>query len=314
MKNLRYISDYTKFILMGHLLNPLWHDRLRRRKRRGYYNYRRVNRYLEPYLPFVKSLKLTGKKIADTDIRRDNKIFSIWFQGEENAPRLVKACFQRLRQFYGDRVVILDNDTLWEWVTLPEYIKEKWERKKIVPANFSDICRVALLHQHGGMWFDATDYLTSRVPQWIEDSDLFIYMEGGRITPYTFIQSCFMRGVKGNELLGGVLELIYEYWKKENKAVDYFLFHFLFRFLVENNEEAAEIFERMPKVNQDPTHNLWFKYLTEPYSDETFRRATEGTFFQKTTFKSKQAFHPNEGTIADYIINNKIKSGDESVK
>lgn len=289
-----------KFTLFGHILNPLWHSRLRRRQTRGYWQHKVVDNYLREYKDFVRGLKLDG---APTQDGSGEKIFSIWFQGEDKAPKLVKKCFARLRKFYGDRFVVLDNTTLPQWISLPEHIERKWKEGKIVPANYSDICRIELLHQHGGMWFDATDYLTERVPQWVEDADLFIYLEGGHITPHTFIQSCFMRAKKGHPLFGAWRELISEYWRHEDEAVDYFLAHFLLRFLVENNEEAARLFHAMPQVAQDPTHRLWFGHRDEPYSEELYRELTKDAFFQKTNFKCKSGQQPAPGTMADFIIN-----------
>lgn len=304
VRELDIFYQNIKFLVAGHILNPLWHDRLTRRTRRGHYNYKRVEHFLQKYKSFVENLHLPALETKDTG----NNIYSIWFQGEANAPQLVKVCFSRLRAAYPDRFIVLDNSNLWDYISMPDFLKRKWEEKKIVPANFSDICRVSLLYQHGGMWFDATDFLTSRVPQFIEEADLFMYLEGGKITPHTLIQSCFMKAVKNHPLFGALLEFIYEYWRHENKAADYFLFHFMLRFLIENNQEALRIFRRMPQIPQDPTHNLWFHYLNSPYSDALYQEATKDSFFQKTTFKSKEVKHPIAGSMADYIINGKIKN------
>lgn len=299
------LKEEISFILNAHILNPIWRQRDKRRIVRGVYSWKKAESYLKRYHDFVE--RLEPEEIKEKDAREEGKIFSIWFQGEENAPRLVKVCFKRLREAYGERYVVLDDKTLWDWIKLPEHIVEKWRKGIITNAHFSDICRVALLYTHGGMWFDATDFLTSKVPQWIEDADLFIYLTGDKITPGKLIQSCFMRARKGHPLLKMLLDFAEEYWKKEDKIIDYFLLHYMLRYLVENNKKAAEYFYKMPQIAQDPTHNIWYDFINEPYSEELYKKATEKTFFQKTTFKWKEAEHPKPGTMADYVVNGRIK-------
>lgn len=297
------IYQNFKFTMLAHVLNPLWNSRIKRRRTRGRHSYTYVSHYLKKYKPFVENITFTGK--PEKNAEGEEKIFSIWFQGEENAPALVKVCFSRLRETYGDRFIVLDRNTIKEWVKLPDFIYEKWEKGIITPAHFSDICRVALLYQNGGMWFDATDYLTEKVPQWIEESDLFIYLEGNRITPGTLIQSCFMRARKNHPLFKGLLDFIYEYWSQEDRLVHYFLLHYMMRYLTENNPEALRLFLAMPQVNQDPTHILWHEHHKEPYSRELYDLDTKDTFFQKTSFKRKSARNPLPGSVADIILQGK---------
>lgn len=293
-----------KFILHAHILNPLWRERNKRRNVRCFYCYKRVEALLDRYRGFVNALRIQPQEKERK--KTDEKIFSIWFQGRENAPQLVKVCMQRLENLYGDRYRVLDSDDLAGMLEIPDFITDKWKAGIISAAHFSDICRIELLYKFGGMWFDATDYITEPVPQWIEESDLFIYACGDVITPHKLIQSCFMRARQGHPLMGALREFLYEYWRNEKKLADYFLLHYMFRFLVENNQEAARLFGEMPVVHQDPTHVLWHKNRDKPYSDALYLESTQGTFFQKTTFKCKSAVNPKPGSVADYIINDKI--------
>lgn len=293
-----------EFIIKAHILNPLWRERTKRRNVRCLCSYRRVEAFLEKYRDFVRNLPVG--EAAPASPREDERIFSIWFQGLENAPKLVKVCMERLTRTYGDRHIVLGEKELFEMITLPEPVMRNWREGTITAAHLSDICRVELLYSYGGMWFDATDFLTSPVPEWVEESDLFIYNCGDVITPQKLIQSCFMRAVKGHPLMGALRAFLYEYWKNEHKLIDYFLLHYMLRFLVENNEEAYRLFYSMPVVHQDPTHILWHKNRDLPFSEELYRESTKDSFFQKTTFKCKSAEKPIPGSVADYIINGKI--------
>lgn len=58
---------------------------------------------------------------------------------------LVKACYNSLKQLTGYSLIVIDNTNWREYVKLPGYIVEKWEKGRIPAAMFSDLLRVELL-------------------------------------------------------------------------------------------------------------------------------------------------------------------------
>lgn len=53
------------------------------------------------------------------------------------------------------------------------------EKGIITNTHFSDLLRIELLINHGGLWLDATTYLTGTLPNYISENDfLFIEMVG----------------------------------------------------------------------------------------------------------------------------------------
>lgn len=288
-----------RLVTFGHILNPFWGDRIGRRKRRYKATYKSAMHYLKRYAPYVRNIvpeKPTAKSTGE-------KAFTIWYQGEENAPALVKSCIRSMRRNIQLDVVVLTDKTLFDYISLPDYIVEKWKAGKIPHTQFSDICRVELLYQHGGLWLDATDYVTTPIPQYIMDEDFFLFMAGEKIRgSYAVIQSCFIRGKKGNPVLGLWRKAIFEYWKYEDSKINYFIHHLLLKLCLENNEIAARNFAKMPKVVQDPTHALWGEHCLDPYSKEDFEKLTAGACFQKTNFKDKRLNGDLSGTMAEYIL------------
>ena len=85
------------------------------------------------------------------------RVWFCWLQGLEQAPPLVKLCYEALRQKLPDReIVVIDAKNVFDYITLPEEIVEKWKRGIIGPAHFSDLIRLELLVRYGGYWIDAT--------------------------------------------------------------------------------------------------------------------------------------------------------------
>ena len=297
--NMNFSGIFTKLklVLFCHILNPLWYPREKRRKIRTNYLVKTADRYFQKYLPAVKDVKET--KVINND--KKEKIFSIWLQGEKNAPDLVKACFKTIRKHCKQELVVLDEKTLFEYIKLPDVIMEKRKQGLIKNAHFADICRVELLYQYGGIWLDSTAFVTEPIPQFIIDSDFFMFL----VNPewgfgYSFVQNCFIRARKGAYLLAAWRAMILDYWMHEERELDYFMHQLLFKTLITHDERAKKYFEEMPHVLQDGTHALWWGYKDKPFDRKLFKEITKDAFFQKTTFKNLEDVIP--GSFADKIL------------
>ena len=278
--NLARFIAMTNIMMRGHILNWPWRNRVHRRAVRSDVISEIIPQYFKRYLSAVDSVKEC--EVENND--KNDKIFTLWLQGEENAPPLVKACFRSVRKNCKQELVVLDEKTVFDYISLPEDIMEKRRAGKIAHAHFADICRVELLYRYGGYWLDSTGLATSEVPKWIEDEDFFVYLAGKNVgSPYSFMQNCFIRARKGSVLLAAWRAMILEFWKHENSNFDYFMHQLLFKTLVQNDERAKKYFEKMPHVDQDPTHALWWDYNDKPFDQKQFDKVTSGSFFQKLT-------------------------------
>lgn len=301
-----------RYCVRGHILNPLWRKRKDRRKVRTSVVIEEKLRYFDFYRSEVMNMTLE----ALPEVTNDNnawkgdkgekeRLFTIWLQGEEQAPPLIKACIRSMHRYAGMPVVVLDEKSISDWISLPDYIIRKYEKGIISRAHFSDICRVELLYRYGGVWADSTALFTSPIPKMVMNQDFFVFMtnpESSLGGSYAFIQNCFIRAKRGTLLISFWRNLMHLYWKNENKLIDYFAHQMLFKYLVTVNDKASESFSKMPKVDQESTHALFWAYKDEPYDEELFKKVTAGTFFQKTTFKDPSAANPKPGSFAERII------------
>ena len=294
------LNFHIGFLVRGHILNPLWHSRDVRRHKRLEATSQTVNKYLSRYSDEISKI---CPPVPNNTAKEPERAFAIWLQGEDNAPDSIKACIKSMRRHLDCRLEVLDENSLFDWISLPDYIIDKWKTGKMSNAHFSDICRIELLFQHGGYWFDATDYVTDGVPDLIKDSDFFVFMAGRKIKSWIgYIQNCFIRAKKGNQLIGLWREAIFEYWKKENSVINYYVHQMLFKLLVETNNTAKRLFAEMPRIDQDPTHVLWYDHRNDPYDKVLYEKYTSPTFFQKTNFKDENARNPIPMTMAAYIF------------
>ncbi len=296
--NIARFFAMTDVVLRGHILNWPWRSRVHRRQVRSDVISKIIPQYFKRYLPAAAAIK--ERKVVKNN--KNEKIWTIWFQGEEKAPALVKACFRSVRRHCKQELIVLDDKTIFDYITLPQEIIDKYHTGKIAHAHFADICRVELLYEHGGIWLDATAFVTAPLPEWIEKEDFFVYLAGQHVgSPYSFMQNCFIRSRKGAYLLDAWRAMILDYWMHENHNFDYFMHQLLFKTLVMNDERAKKYFAKMPHVDQDPTHSLWWDYQHKPFDQKTFDKVTSGAFFQKVTYRGSE--HPVPGSFADVMIN-----------
>lgn len=293
------------FIWKGHVTNWFWRPSLQRRIVRERVHMELLTRELKKLIPFIKKLKAP----APVDTAADEKVFSLWLQGEENAPNLIKKCLDSVRRKYKDSYVLLDKNNLKDYIELPDFVIEKWKNGVLIPAHLSDIIRIELLWKYGGYWMDATNFMTGDFPDEIKKADFSMLLANGNIIPHMFVQNCFIRAKKGDPLLGMWREVVLEYWKHNGRPQYYYLVQTLFRMLVTYNPEAKALFEKMPKLSMDPAHVLWYEIGNQPFDEKRYQKMCEGAFFQKCTYKPlKPGYGVNEiipGSFADVVINKK---------
>ena len=102
-------------------------------------------------------------------------IWWCWLQGEDNAPAICKACLNSLRKYFAEyKIIVVTEQNMYDYVHLPHYILEKYEKGIIDNAHFSDILRTSLLVEYGGVWIDSTVYCTGYNTPFF-DYPLFVY-------------------------------------------------------------------------------------------------------------------------------------------
>lgn len=295
---MRFLAKFY-IVIMGDILNPLWWSREKRRERRYVVITKTLTKYLKKYLSVVKNIPYT--KATDNP---DEKIYSIWQQGEDNAPKIVRTCWDSMRKHCSQELVILDEKTLLKHIKLPDFIMKKRALGKIGHAHFTDIARVELLYKYGGIWMDSTLFITQPVPDNILSSDFFMFTAKQVLDwSYAGFQNFFIRAKKNSYLLNAWRAMIFEYWRDESGGrIDYLVHQLLFKVLVENDPRAKKEFEKMPKIDLAPTHQLWFLYKNKPFDKKIFDQISKSVFMQKTTYRNPE-YVPN--SFADVITKGK---------
>ncbi len=228
--------------------------------------------------------------------QQSKKVWVCWLQGMENAPALVQKCYESLLEHLKDReIILLTEDNYRNYVSFPSHIQEKIDSNIITRTHFSDLLRLELLLNHGGTWIDATVLCSgSNIPSYMLDSQLFTFqsLKPGLDGHPTCLSSWFMTGCTNHPILLLTRQLLYAYWARNNKMVDYFLLHDFFQLAIEvYPEEWSQV---VPFCNSVP-HILLLR-LFEPYSDEIWQATRTQTPFHKLSYKFSQSEFEKENT------------------
>ena len=241
-----------------------------------------VNYFSRKYLPAINNLE--QKEIS---VEQPETIWQFWDNpAGKTTPEIVKSCLESVDKFKGNfEHKILDKSSIENYTDLPDYVLDKFKKRQIDYIHFSDLLRLNLLKNHGGIWLDATGYMTDFIPKYIIDEDFFVFLTGELSSfPYAFMQNCFIRSKKGSFLCEGWYLMCVEFWKKQTKTIDYFQHQLMFKTLVEKNSTAKKIFSQMPHLPEYETHQLT-NILLQKFDAGQWERIKKMSFFQKTTYK-----------------------------
>lgn len=250
-------------------------------------------KYLSRYLKMLSEQKQAEKA-------EENKtIWFCWLQGEENAPPIIAKCLQSIRRYCPDyKVVVLTWENIKDYTNIPDYIYEKNKQGIISNTHFSDLLRLALLTQNGGLWIDATVFLTAPLPDEIIKSDFFAFHAKSFVSNNNWL----IKADAGNVLLEKLKCLLFAYWQNETKVIDYFFFHIFFDLLVENDKECAEIWQKTPVIYDD-CYDLEGHYFS-PYDEKTWQNIKSKTSIHKLSWKYKK--QPDEVSFLAHFLNNEL--------
>lgn len=230
--------------------------------------------------------------------QKPNKIWICWFQGMDAAPQLVKACYLSICKHLGAKyeITVIDENNIYKYVQFPEFIIEKYKKGYISKTMFSDIVRLELLSQYGGIWIDATVFCSGEdIPSYMLNDDLFLFqiVEPDLLTQATRIDSWYISSCQNNKLILLTKYLLFDYWQHYNILVDYFLMFDFFEMAISvYNSEWRQVipFSRCASCLLQPR-------LFDQYDDSLWCGITKQTPFHKLTYKFEETYHCDESKL-----------------
>ncbi|MCQ2256820.1 MAG: capsular polysaccharide synthesis protein [Bacteroidaceae bacterium] len=214
-------------------------------------------------------------------------IWQCWWQGTNNLEGITKICTNSVKNNSGKYSVILLSWRNYEkYVNIPEIIIKKHKKGKITLTELTDIMRMNLLFQNGGLWLDTTMLVTQPISKDNIELPFYTCREECRdhsyVSDYRWNTSC-IGGQKNNPLFGFVAKMFEVYWTHEDELIDYYLFDYLIELGYEYVESIRNEIDNLP-LNNPNKHSMQDK-LNQTYNEIDWIQLLNNTKFFKLSRK-----------------------------
>lgn len=244
-------------------------------------------------------------------------IFQFWDSHNGKLPYVVKLSFTSVRKFAPDwNHIILNLHNIHNYLDLPGFLFDKLSKEDngFNLTFFSDIVRVALLQQYGGLWLDATVLIAKNFKYF---SPLPLFFSFYRdLKPKNFkdwenynrnyfswtpfhevnLLNSILWSTRYYPLWNFLYDSLINFWKENNYPPDYFMFQILFEIIKDKKPEAL--------IGWVRTEDLSPHLLQRYFFDKNFPiDALDPIFFHKLTYLPA----PKPSTLGyEYFIKNEL--------
>lgn len=232
-----------------------------------------------------------------------------WLQGLAEAPQVVRNCYKSALAAYAGKgkVTLITEDNYRDYVTFPQEIQAKIKRGIIAGAHLADLIRLELLINYGGIWTDATVFYSGALPDFLLRNRLFAYqiVKPGRDGQAIPMSNWLLVSPKRNRLLLITRDLLYAYWRKHDKLLDYYIFHIFFQLAAEACPgDWAEV---IPVGSGAP--HLLGQRLFDQFEPDFWQAIKEQTSIHKLSYKFPPGMFLQKGTYFAKVVAQGGKNG-----
>ena len=262
----------------------------------------------------------------------NNTIWITWFQGWDNAPEISQKCLESWKHYNPDwNIIQLDSENYKDYCNID----------KVLPGlrtnniSLSDILRLFLLKENGGVWVDSTLFCNKPLDLWIYDiNDSFLFTREDKM-----IATWFIATKSNSHIIDVWYNNMVNYWKYRISETDpfeqqYGWIHSLFRHSYSQDEKFRTIFDSWNKIDclSDGSQRgrgphffaPYVKYFYNPISNEIKNRIDSKvdpvyklSYKVNTDWRSSDArgIHPtNQKLKMNYPCNSELNYLLETIK
>ena len=261
-------------------------------------------------LDFVLKLRKEAQIDESSSIKKEvttefpKIIWTMWQQGEAQMPETVKASMKTIKNFAkrnGCEFHLLTNDNLEYFVDIPKDITEKYKKKELSAAHYSDIVRFSLLYQYGGIWMDATLFVSPYATAEMFEEEFFSLNHPPLDTNKMERTICdykwsgfFLAGQTVGSHFKHIRDLYIYYVRKYPIFIHYLMMDYFILSEYASNPEFKSLVDRLPVL--ETAERMWFlrEYADKLFDKKEWEEVLTHTPIMKTTYKiNKEELIPN---------------------
>lgn len=304
-------------ILKCYGLNPTLAYYLAQQSETKYYDFRR-----KILLDFVLKLRKEAQLVDSSNEKEEETtefpkiIWTMWQQGEAQMPETVQASMKTIKDFAKRNdceFYLLTDENLADFINIPIDITEKYKKKELSAAHYSDIIRFSLLYQYGGIWMDATLFISPYATLEMFEGDFFTLnhppigtnqME--RTVGDFKWAGFFLAGKKGKPYFKHIRDLYIYYVRKYPVFIHYLMMDYFILSEYKCKPYFENLVDRLPILA--PAERVWFlrDHAHDLFDEKEWEEVLKTTPIMKTTYKIKKE-EVLPGSYLDQLLQGKLK-------
>ena len=273
-------------------------------------------------LDFVLKLRKESQLVDSSDEKEEvvtefpKMIWTMWQQGEAQIPETVQASMKTIKDFAKRndcKFYLLTDENLADFINIPSDITDKYKKKKLSAAHYSDIIRFSLLYKYGGIWMDATLFVSPYATLEMFEGDFFTLnhppigtnqME--RTVGDFKWAGFFLAGKKGKPYFKHIRDLYLYYVRKYPVFIHYLMMDYFILSEYKCNPYFENLVDRLPILA--PAERVWFlrDHAHDLFDEKEWEEVLKTTPIMKTTYKIKKE-EVLPGSYLDQLLQGKLK-------
>ena len=273
-------------------------------------------------LDFVLKLRKEAQLVDSSNEKEEETtefpkiIWTMWQQGEAQMPETVQTSMKTIKDFAKRNdceFYLLTDENLADFINIPRDITEKYKKKELSTAHYSDIIRFSLLYQYGGIWMDATLFVSPYATLEMFEGDFFtlnhppIHTDKIERAIGDFKWAgFFLAGKKGKPYFKHIRDLYLYYVRKYPVFIHYLMMDYFILSEYKCNPYFESLVDRLPILA--PAERVWFlrDHAHDLFDEKEWEEVLKTTPIMKTTYKIKKE-EVLPGSYLDQLLQGKLK-------
>lgn len=268
------------------------------------YLLKKYKSYFNEYSSCISSFENTSMDSSDLPI------WQIWLQGVNRAPSFVRTLYERVDANAHSRPIHrLSADEISDYIDLPGKIVDRYRNGIISPAHFSDIVRVGLLRDYGGIWLDSSVLVTSTIPNSVFDTQFYSVKEIDPDFPLrpkcvnsTNWGTYFMAARPHSPLYSFMWDVLVRYFMEHDHMFEYLVPNHFYYLAFSCIKQFSKEYKKIEPNNYycEMLGPLLEKGIcTKKHITQLDKMLSSDTYVFKLNTKTKYAAKLNEGCLGD---------------
>ena len=272
----------------------------------------KINRYMYLILIDLISKYNRGEYLKLEPVNKDiaeNGRIPVWvccWQGLDSAPDIVKRCVESIYRYVPQdsaQIHFITFDNYMEYAGFSQVVVDRYNAGRISLTHLADILRVQLLNMYGGLWVDATYFISdNRIADIINDEaytvKTVIPSWNGDVIAKGKWAVNFLKFMKGSPLSGFCTEAFEIYWSLRDEPLDYFLLDRIIKVAYDN---ISVIRKQIDGISANNISSLkLMEIISRSYDEVVWNDMKKDTFAFKLSYKEPVELYTEDGKETFY--------------